>query len=98
MDVDNDWCLVRNLVFCCLLKPDCLSGGMSSESNKEVVFATEVLLPMKKKSRVAYKGHLTKLEKDINTFLNDFGPGNLFYPSKAKSFKSNMNEMDKLKI
>ena len=97
MDVNNDWSLVRNLVFCCLLKPDRLSGGMSSESNKDVV-ATEVLLSMKKKKRVAYKGHLTKLEKDINTFLNDFGPGNLFYTSKAKSFKSNMNEMDRLKI
>ena len=97
MDVNNDWSLVRNLVFCCLLKPDCLSGGMSSESNKDVV-ATEVLLSMKKKKRVAYKGHLTKLEKDINTFLNDFGPGNLFYTSKAKSFKSNMNEMGRLKI
>ena len=98
MDVNNDWSLVRNLVLCCLLKPDCLCGGMSSESNKDVVVGTEVLLSMKKKNRVAYKGHLTKLEKDINTFLNDFGPGNLFYPSKAKSFKSNMNEMDKLKI
>ena len=82
MDVNNDWSLVRNLVFCCLLKPDCLSGGMSSESNKDVVVATEVLLSMKKKNRVTYKGHLTKLEKDINTFLNDFGPGHLYFKSK----------------
>ena len=41
----------------------------------------------KKRSRVAYKGHLRKLEKDITMFLNKFVPGNLPHISKLKSYK-----------
>ena len=41
----------------------------------------------KKRSKVAYKGHLRKFEKDIIMFLNEFVPGNLFHISKLKSYK-----------
>ena len=65
---------------------------MSTEGNIEVV-GTKVPLLKKERSRaVANNSHLTKLEKDITTSLNNFEPGNLFHTSKAKSFKSNILE------
>ena len=53
----------------------------------------------KKISREAYKGHLSKLEKDIAKFLNEFVPGYLLHISKLKSYKNNVakqNEQIKL--
>ena len=47
-------------------------------------------LSKKKRSRVACKGHLSKLEKDITMFLDEFVPGNLLHISKLKSFKNNV--------
>ena len=43
---------------------------------------------------MAYKGHLSKLEKDITMFLDEFVPGNLLYISKLKSYKNNVAEQN----
>ena len=48
----------------------------------------------KKRSRAAYKGHLSKLEKDITMFLDEFVPGNLLHISKLKSYKNNVAEQN----
>ena len=45
----------------------CLSGGMSLSGSDEAPLGSEVL-SKKKRSRAAYKGYLSKLEKDITTF------------------------------
>ena len=50
----------------------------------------------KKRSRAAYKGHFSKLEKDVTVFLNDFVPGNLLHISKLKSFKNNIIEQNEI--
>ena len=88
LDFTDEWWLVKNCVFC-LLKLVCLSGGMSTEGNNEV-FGTKILLSKKKRSRVTYKGHLTKFEADIIKFLNDSEPRNLFHNLKAKLNKINI--------
>ena len=62
-----------------------LSGGDETPLGNEV-------LSKKKRSRAAYKGQLSKLEKDIKTFLNEFVPGNLLHISKLKSYKNNVAE------
>ena len=41
---------------------------------------------------MAYKGHLSKHEKDTATFLNEFVLGNLLHLSKLKSYKNNVVE------
>ena len=59
---------------------------MSLNGSDEAPSRNEVLLK-KKRSRAAYKGHLSKLEKDITMFLDEFVQGNLLYMSKLKSQK-----------
>ena len=49
-------------------------------------------LSKKKRSRAAYKSHLSKLEKDISKCLNEFVPGNLLHISTLKSSKNNVAE------
>ena len=67
---------------------------MSLNGSDEAPSGNEVL-PKKKRSRVAYKGHLSKLEKDITMFLDEFVPGNLLHLSKLKSYKYNVAEQTK---
>ena len=66
---------------------------MSLNGSDEAPSGNEVL-PKKKRSRVAYKGHLSKLEKDITMFLDEFVPGNLLHISKLKSYKNNVAEQN----
>ena len=44
---------------------------------------------------MAYKGHLSKLEKEITVFLDELVPGNLLHISKLKSDKNNVTEQNK---
>ena len=67
---------------------------MSLNGSDEAPSGNEVL-SKKKRSRVAYKGHLSKLEKDITMFLDEFVPGNLLHLSKLKSHKYNVAEQTK---
>ena len=64
---------------------------MSLNSRHKAPSGNEVL-SKKKRSRAAYKGHLSKLEKDITMFLDEFVPGNLLHISKLKSYKNNVAE------
>ena len=66
---------------------------MSLNGSDEAPSRNEVLLK-KKRSRAAYKGHLSKLEKDITMFLDEFVPGNLLHISKLKSYKNNVAEQN----
>ena len=50
------------------------------------------VLSKKKRSRAAYNDHLSKLEKDITMFLDEFVPGNVLHISKLKSYKNNVAE------
>ena len=59
---------------------------MSLNGSDEAPLGNEVL-SKKRRSRAAYKGHLSKLEKDITMFLDEFVQGNLLYMSKLKSQK-----------
>ena len=71
---------------------------MSPNGSREAPSGNEVLWK-KKRSRAAYKGHLSKLEKDIAMCLEEFVPGNLLHISKLKSYKNNVakqNEQIKL--
>ena len=65
-----------------------LNGSDEASSGNEV-------LPKKNRSRTAYKGHLSKLEKDITIFLDEFVPRNLLHLSKLKSYKYNVAEQNK---
>ena len=47
---------------------------MSLNGSDEAPLGNEVL-SKKRRSRAAYKGHLSKLEKDITIFLDRFVPG-----------------------
>ena len=67
---------------------------MSLNGSDEAPSGNEVL-PKKKRSRVAYKGHLSKLEKEITVFLDELVPGNLLHISKLKSDKNNVTEQNK---
>ena len=67
----------------------CLSGGMTVSGSDEAPSANGVLLK-KKRRREAYRGHLSKLGKDITTFLNEFVPRNLLLIRKLKSFKNDL--------
>ena len=51
---------------------------MSLSRNDEAPWGNEVL-PKKNRIRVAYKGHLNKLEKYITIFFNEFVPGNMLH-------------------
>ena len=51
-------------------------------------------LSKKKRSRAAYKGHLSKLEKDITKFLNEFLPEYLFHISQLNPYKNNVAEQN----
>ena len=42
------------------------------------------VLSKKERSRAAYKGHLSKLGKDMTIFLNKFVPGNLLHIIETK--------------
>ena len=64
-----------------------LNGSDEAPSENEV-------LSKKKRSRVAYKGHFSKLEKDITMFLDEFSPGHLLHISKLKSYKNNVAEQN----
>ena len=66
---------------------------MSLNSRDKTPSGNEVL-SKKKRSRAAYKGHLSKLEKDITMFLDEFVPGNLLHISKLKSYKNNVAEQN----
>ena len=61
---------------------------MSLSRNNEAPWGNEVL-PKKNRIRVAYKGHLNKLEKYITIFFNEFVPGNMLH-IKLKSYKNNV--------
>ena len=63
----------------------CLNGSDEAPSGNEV-------LSKKNTSRAAYKDHLSKLEKDILMFLDEFVPGNLLHISKLKSYGNNAAE------
>ena len=63
-----------------------LNGCDEAPSRNEV-------LSKKKRSRAAYKGHLSKLKKNI-MFLDEFVPGNLLCISKLKSYKNNVAEQN----
>ena len=66
---------------------------MSLSGNDEAPSGNEVL-SKKKTSRGSYKGHLSKFEKDITMFLNEFVPGNLLHISKLKSYKNSVAEQN----
>ena len=70
-----------------------LVGGMSLSGSDEAPSGNEIL-SKKKRSRAAYKGNLSKLEKDITMFLDEFVPGNLLHISKLKSYKNNVAEQN----
>ena len=57
-----------------------LSGSDEASSGNKV-------LSKKKRSRGAYKSHLSKLENNITMLLNELVPGNLLHISKLKSYK-----------
>ena len=63
-----------------------------SLSDSEKAFSGNKLLSKEKRSIATYKGHLSKPEKDITMFLNEFVPGNLLHISKLKSYKNNVVE------
>ena len=65
----------------------CLNGSDEAPSGNEI-------LSKKNTSRAAYKGHLSKLEKDILIFLDEFIPGNLLHISKLKSYDNNAAEQN----
>ena len=67
----------------------CLSGGTTISGSDEAPSANGVLLK-KKRRREAYRGHLSKLRKDITTFLNEFVPRNLLLIRKLKSYKKDV--------
>ena len=67
---------------------------MSCSGSDEAPSGNEVL-SKKNRSREAYKGHLSKLEKDITMFLNEFATGNLLHISKLKSYKNEMNKTNR---
>ena len=69
----------------------CLFGRMSLSGSDEAPLGNEVLLK-KKRSRAAYKSHLSKLEKDFSKCLNEFVPGNLLHISTLNSSKNNVAE------
>ena len=69
----------------------CLFSGISLNGSDEAPSGNEVL-SKKKGSRAAYKGHSSKLGKDIAMFLDEFVPGNLLHISKLKSYKNNVAE------
>ena len=48
----------------------------------------------KKRSRAAYKGHLSKLEKDVTKLLNEFLPEYLFHISQLNPYKNNVVEQN----
>ena len=66
---------------------------MSLNGGDEAPSGNEVLLK-KKRNRGAYKGHLSKLGKDITMFLHEFVSGNLLHISKLKSYKNNVAEQN----
>ena len=66
---------------------------MSLNGCDEAPLRNEVL-SKKKRSRAAYKAHLSKLEKDVTMFLDEFVPGNLLHISKLKSNKNNIAEQN----
>ena len=66
---------------------------MSLNGSDEVPSGNKVL-SKKKRSRAAYKGHLSKLEKDITMFLDEFIPGNLLHISKLKPYENNIAEQN----
>ena len=66
---------------------------MSLNGSDEAPSGNEIL-SKKKRSRAAYKGNLSKLEKDITMFLDEFVPGNLLHISKLKSYKNNVAEQN----
>ena len=63
-----------------------------SLSDSEKAFSGNKFLSKEKRSRATYKGHLSKPEKNITMFLNEFVPGNLLHISKLKSYKNNVVE------
>ena len=66
---------------------------MSLNGSDETPSGNE-FLSKKKGSRAAYKGHLSKLEKDVTMFLDEFAPGILLHISKLKSYKNNVAEQN----
>ena len=64
----------------------CLFAGMSLSGSDEAPSRNGVL-SRKEGGRVAYKDHLSKLERDITMFLNKFEPGNLLHISKQSHIK-----------
>ena len=68
----------------------CLNGSDEAPSGNEI-------LSKKNTSRAAYKGHLSKLEKDILMFLDEFVPENLLHISKLKSYENNVAEQNEQK-
>ena len=64
---------------------------MSLNCRDEAPSENEVL-SKKKRSRTAYNDHLSKLEKDVTMFLDEFVPGNVLHISKLKSYKNNAAE------
>ena len=64
---------------------------MSLNCRDETPSENEVL-SKKKRSRTAYNDHLSKLEKDVTMFLDEFVPGNVLHISKLKSYKNNAAE------
>ena len=64
-----------------------LSGGDEAPSGYKV-------LSKKKRSKVAYKGQLIKLHKDITRFLNKRVPENFLHISKLKTYKNNVVEQN----
>ena len=71
----------------------CPFGGMFLNGSDEAPSRNEVL-SKKKRSWGAYKSHLSKLEKDITMFLDEFVPENLCYVSTLKSYKNNVAEQN----
>ena len=66
---------------------------MSLNGSDEAPLGNEVL-SKKRRSRAAYKGHLSKLEKDITIFLDRFVPGYWLHIQKLKSYENNIAEQN----
>ena len=50
------------------------------------------ILIKKRRRRAGYRGHLSKLEKDINDCVNNFDKNNINHVSRLNALKNNFNE------
>ena len=56
------------------------------------------ILIKKRRRRAGYRGHLSKLEKDINDCVNNFDKNNINHVSRLNALKNNFNEPPEFRL